>query len=45
MDQDIQNSSFLEKYKRALLKFIRPTSANVYKIHLQRGLKSLTRNY
>ena len=38
----IQNSSSFEIYKRALLKFIRPTSSNVYNIHRQRGLKLLT---
>ena len=43
MDPNIQKSSSLEIYKRALLKFIRPTSANVYKIHYPRGLKLLTR--
>ena len=43
LDPDIQKSSSLEIYKRALLKFIRPTSANVYKIHHPRGLKLLTR--
>ena len=43
LDPDIQKSSSLEIYKRALLKFIRPTSANIYKIHHPRGLKLLTR--
>ena len=43
LDPDIQKSSSLEIYKRALLKFIRPTSANVYKINHPRGLKLLTR--
>ena len=36
-------NSSLEIYKRALLKFIRPTSSNVYKIHHPRGLKLLTK--
>ena len=43
VDPEIQKYSSLEIYKRALLKFIRPTSANVHKIHHQRGLKLLTR--
>ena len=43
LDPDSQNSSSLGIYKRALLKFIRPTSDNVYKIHHPRGLKLLTR--
>ena len=43
LDPDIQKSSPLEKYKRALMKFIRRTSANVYKIHNLLGLKLLTR--
>ena len=42
-DPDIQKYSSLEIYKRALLKFIRPTSANIYKIYHPRGLKLLTR--
>ena len=41
LDPDIQKSSSLEIYKRALLKFIRPTSANVYKTHHPRGPKLL----
>ena len=43
LDPVIQNSSSIEIYKRALLKFSRPTSSNVYKIHHPRGLKLLTR--
>ena len=43
LDPDIQKSSSLEIYKRALLKFICPTSANIYNIHHPRGLKLLTR--
>ena len=43
LDPDLQKSFSLEICKRALLKFIRPTSANVYKIHHPRGLKLLTR--
>ena len=43
LNPDIKNSSSLEIFKRALLKFIRPKAANVYKIHHQRGLKLLTR--
>ena len=43
LDPNIQNSSSIEIFKRALLSFIRPKSANVYKIHHPRGLKLLTR--
>ena len=43
LDPDFQKSFSLEICKRALLKFIRPMSANVYKIHHPRGLKLLTR--
>ena len=43
LDPDIQKYSSLEIYKRVLLKFIHPTSANIYKIHHPRGLKLLTR--
>ena len=43
LNPDIKNSSSLEIFKRALLKFIRPKAANVYKIHHPRGLKLLTR--
>ena len=40
---NIQNSSSLEIFKRALLTFIRPKPAEVYKIHHPKGLKLLTR--
>ena len=43
LDPNIQNSSSIEICKRALLSFIRPKSANVYRIHNPRGLKLLTR--
>ena len=43
LDLKIQNSSSIEILKRALLSFIRPKSANVYRIHHPRGLKLLTR--
>ena len=43
LDPNIQNSSSIEIFKRALLKFIRPKPAQVYKIHHPRGLKLLTR--
>ena len=43
LDPIIQNSSSIEIFKRALLSFIRPKSANVCKIHNPRGLKLLTR--
>ena len=43
LDPNIQNSSSIEIFKRALLKCIRPKSAQVYKIHHPRGLKLLTR--
>ena len=43
LDPNIQNSSSIEIFKRALLSFIRPKSANVYRIHHPRGLKLLTR--
>ena len=39
---NIQNSSSLEIFKRALLSFIRPKPANVYKVHHPKGLKLLT---
>ena len=39
----MQNSSSLEFFKRALLIFIRPKPAGVYKIHHPKGLKLLTR--
>ena len=39
LNPDIKNSSSLEIFKRALLEFIRPKAANVYKIHHPRGLK------
>ena len=42
-DPNIQNSSSIEIFKQALLSFIRPKSANVYRIHHPRGLKLLTR--
>ena len=38
-DTNIQNSSSLEIFKRALLIFIRPKPAGVYKIHDAKGLK------
>ena len=41
LDPAIQNSSSLEIFKRALLKFIRPKAA-VYKIYHPRGLNLLT---
>ena len=44
LNPDIKNSSSLEIFKRALLKFIRPKAANVYKIHHPRGLKLLSGN-
>ena len=40
---NIQNSSSLEIFKRALLSFIRPKPAKVYKVHHPKGLKLLTR--
>ena len=40
---NIQNSSALEIFKRALLSFTRPKPANVYKVHHLKGLKLLTR--
>ena len=43
LNPDIKNSSSLEIFKRALLKFIRHKAADVYKIHHPRGLKLLTR--
>ena len=43
LDTNIQNSSSLEIFKRALLIFIRPKPAGVYKIHHPKGLKLLTR--
>ena len=43
LDPNIQNSSSIESFKRALLKFIRPKPALIYKIHHPRGLKLLTR--
>ena len=43
LDPNIQNSASIEIFKRALLSFIRPKSANVYRIHHPRGLKLLTR--
>ena len=43
LNPDIKNSSSLKIFKRALLKFIRPKAANVYKIYHLRGLKLLTR--
>ena len=43
LDPNIQNSSSIEVFKRALLSFIRPKPANVYRIHHPRGLKLLTR--
>ena len=43
LDPNIQNSSSIEIFKRALLKFIRPKPASIYKIHHPRGLKLLTR--
>ena len=42
LNLDMKNYSSLEIFKRALLKFIRPKAANVYKIHHPRGLKLLT---
>ena len=38
LDPNIQNSSPIEIFKRALLKFIRPKPALIYKIHHPRGL-------
>ena len=43
LDPAIQNSSSLEIFKRALLTFIRPKAANIYRTHHPRGLKLLTR--
>ena len=43
LDPNIQNSSPIEVFKRALLSFIRPKPANVYMIRHPRGLKLLTR--
>ena len=43
LDPNIQNSSLLQVFKRALLNFIRPKSTNVYQIQHPRGLKLLTR--
>ena len=43
LDPNIQNSSSIQIFKRALLKFIRPKPALIYKIHHPRGLKLLTR--
>ena len=43
LDPNIQHSSSLEIFKRALLRFIRPKPAEVYKIHHPKGLKLLTR--
>ena len=43
LDPNIQNSSSIEISKRALLKFIRPKPALIYKIHHPRGLKLLSR--
>ena len=43
LDPNIQNSSSIEIFKRALLKFIHPKPAQVYKIHHPRGLILLTR--
>ena len=43
LDPNIQNSSSIEIFKRALLSFVRPKPANVYRIHHPRGLKLLTR--
>ena len=43
LDPNIKNSSSIEIFKRALLSFIRPKPANVYRIHHPRGLKLLTR--
>ena len=40
---NIQNYSSIEIFKRALLSFIRPKPAKVYKIHHPKGLKLLTR--
>ena len=40
---NIQNSSSIEIFKRELPSFIRPKSANVYRIHHARGLELLTR--
>ena len=39
----MHNSSSIEIFKRALLSFIRPKSANLYRIHQPRGLKLLTK--
>ena len=38
LDPNIPNSSSIEIFKRALLKFIRPKPALIYKIHHPRGL-------
>ena len=43
LDPNIQNSSSIVVFKRALLSFIRPKPANVYRIHHPRGRKLLTR--
>ena len=43
LDPNKQMSSSIGIFKRALLSFIRPKSANVYRIHHPRGLKLLTR--
>ena len=43
LDTNIQNSSSLEIFKRALLNFIRSKPAGVYKILHPKGLKLLTR--
>ena len=43
LDTNIQNSSSLIIFKRALIIFIRPKPAGVYKIHHPKGLKLLTR--
>ena len=43
LDPSIQNSSSVEIFKRALLKFIRPKPEQVFKIHHPKGLKLLTR--
>ena len=39
----LQNSCSIEIFKRALLSFIRPKPAEVYKVHHPKGLKLLTR--
>ena len=41
LDPNIQNSSSIEIFKRALLKFILPKPALIYKIHHRLGLSHL----